>query len=141
MIHQDNSYYSVSPFKMSTLLILSPRLIYLILLTGSLWLLIPFICFAHLNSSLLLQPQVCSLNLWIGFVLYFNFHIWDHAVFISLSVISFGMTSEFIHVVTYDKISFFYIGWVISHHVCVCIISSLFTQLLESLVAFISWLL
>ena len=90
MIHQDNSCYSVSPFKMITVLILSPNLyiispwlIYSILLTGNLWLLIPFIYFAHFNSPLLLQPQ-CSLNLWIGFVLYFSFHIWDHAVFVSL---------------------------------------------------------
>ena len=76
--------------------------------TGSLYLLSTFIHFT--TTPYLLQPPICSLDLWIPSFPFLknSTYKWDHTVFVCLcQIISLGiMPSRSIHVVANGKISF-----------------------------------
>lgn len=70
-------------------------------------------------------PQSCSLCLWVQGVFIFVIFVfvldstykWDHPVLFSVSL----DLTNYIHVVTRDKISFFFLWFLIFQCVCVCV--------------------
>ena len=136
--HDNKSSNHLVPYKVITVLLTiflmlymtSPWLIYYV--TGGLYLLIPFIYFAHSpQPPPFWQPPICSLYLWIYFHIVSSFcfldstYKWDHAVFLFLWLISLSIIpSKSMHVVTNGD-NFIFYGWVIFHlvyiHIYMCI--------------------